>query len=202
MKGATALPLAKTIRAPNTASMRMMGRSQYFLRIRIKLHSSPMKSIMASSELPWHRVGRRARRMALDPVGHRVAVKPKPQRVLSEQAAHEADGSHGGIEHQAHDYRADAGVKEQPEPEPEPAKGRQHAGKGQSGQQERGRDDQSPAAHRPAPRKGPERNNRENDRKSKPEGPIRRATHYLVDDKPLMSFPRLRFQVTYLAASE
>src|SRR5215468_11981578 len=96
MKGATAVPLANTMRAPNTASIRKMGRSQYFLRIRMKLHSSPMKSITSFSELPGHRVGRGARRMALDPVRNRVAVKPKPERVLSEPTAHEADGSHGG----------------------------------------------------------------------------------------------------------
>src|SRR6266498_2760801 len=202
MKGATAVPLTRTMRAPNTASIKKMGRSQYFLRIRMKLHSSPMKSIMVSSELPGHRVGRWARRMALDPVRHRIAVKPKPQRILSEQAAHEADGSHGGKEHQAHDYRADAGMEDQSEPEPEAAEGRQHAGKSQSGQQERGGDDQSPAAHRPAPHQGPEGNNREHDRKGESKGPVRRASHHLVADKPLVSFPRLRFQVTYLAASQ
>src|SRR6267143_83478 len=114
MKGATAVPLARTMRVPKTASMRMMGRSQYFLRIRMKLHSSPMKSIMTSSELPGHRVGCGARGMALDPVRTRVAVKPKPQRILSKQAAQEADGSHRGKKYQAHDYRAYAGMKEQP----------------------------------------------------------------------------------------
>src|SRR3990170_650592 len=202
MKGATALPLARTMRAPNTASMRMMGRSQYFLRTRMKLHSSAMKSIMTSSELPGHRVGRRARRMPLDPVGDGIAVKPKPKRILAEQAAHEADGGHSGIEHQAHDHRADAGMEDQPEPEPEPVKGRQHPGKGQSGQEEGGRDDQSPAAHRSAPHQGPEANECEEDRKGNAEGPVRRATHYLVDDKPLMSLLRLRFQGTCLAASE
>src|SRR3990172_9077785 len=165
MKGATALPLARTMRAPNTASMRMMGRSQYFLRTRMKLHSSAMKSIMTSSELPGHRVGRRARRMPLDPVGDGIAVKPKPQRILAEQAAHEADGGHSGIEHQAHDHRADAGMEEQPEPEPEPAKGRKHPGEGQSGHEEGGRDDQSPVAHRSGARakktrRGPKRNRR------------------------------------------
>src|SRR3972149_2269701 len=99
MKGATALPLARAMRAPNTASMRMMGRSQYFLRTRMKLHSSTMKSIMASSELPGHRVRRRAWRMAFDPVAEGIAVEAKPQRIPAEQAPHEADGSHGGIEH-------------------------------------------------------------------------------------------------------
>src|ERR1700730_16525933 len=99
MKGATALPLARTMRAPNTASMRIMGSSQYFLRIRMKLQSSSMKSIMTSSELPGHRVGRRARRMALNPVSDGLAVKPTPQRIPADQAKHEADGGHGSIEH-------------------------------------------------------------------------------------------------------
>src|SRR5215470_4008179 len=99
MKGATAVPLANTTRAPNTASIRKMGSSQYFFRIRMKLHSSPMKSIMGSSELPGHRVGWGARRMALDPVRHRVARKPNLQGILSEQTAHKADGSDRGKEH-------------------------------------------------------------------------------------------------------
>src|SRR5262252_1481077 len=99
MRGATAVPFVNAIRAPNTTSIRKMGRSHHFLRIRMKLHSSPMKSIMASSELPGHRVGWGARRMALDPVRHRVARKPKLQGILSEQTAHKADGSDRGKEH-------------------------------------------------------------------------------------------------------
>src|SRR5882724_7612411 len=98
MNGATALPLARTMSAPNTASMRMTGSSQYFLRTRMNHHSSPMKSIMTSSELPGHRVRRRARRIALDPVGDGIAVEPTPERILAEQAARETDGGHGGIE--------------------------------------------------------------------------------------------------------
>src|SRR5215813_4831561 len=181
MRGATAVPLVNTMRAPKTASIRKMGRSQYFLRIRMKLHSSPMKSIMGSSELPGHRVGGGARRMALDPVRHRVAVKPKLQRLLSEQTAHETDGSHRGEEHQAHDDRVDAGMKDRSEPEPEATQRFQHAWSSQSGQEENGGDNQSPAAHRPAPHQGPEGKNRENDRKGKSKGPVRRASHDLVD---------------------
>src|SRR6266545_6197483 len=200
MKGATAVPLARTTREPNTASMRMSGRSQYFLRTRIKVHNSPMKSIMASSELAGHRVRRRARRMALDPIGDGVAVKPKPQRIPAEQAAHDAHGGHGRIEHQAQDDRAHAGVNEQPDPEPEPPQGRQHAGSGESGQEEGSRDQQSPAAHLPASNERPEAQDSENDCESNSEGPVRRANHYLVDDKPLMSLCRPLSHDTYLSA--
>src|ERR1700730_5428588 len=187
MTGATALPFARTMRAPNTASMRMTGSSQYFLRTRIKRHSSRMKSIMACSELPEHRVRRGARRMALDPVGDGIAVKPKPKWILAEQAAHEADRSDGGIEHQGHDHWADAGMEEQPEPEPDAVQGREHPRKGESGQEECGRDDQSPDTHRVTSHERPEAKEREEDGKRKPEGPVRRAGRDIVDDKSLMS---------------
>src|SRR5947208_3643526 len=104
---------------PNTASMRMMGRSQYFLRIRMNTQSSPMKSIIASSELPGHRLRLRARWMALDPVSEGIVVKSKSQWILAEQAEHKAYWSHGGIEHQGHDHRTDAGMEKQPELEPD-----------------------------------------------------------------------------------
>src|SRR5713226_6481113 len=161
MKGATALPFARARRPPNTASMRMMGRSQYFLRIRTKLHSSATKSIIAASELPGHRVRRRAWRMAIDPIGGGGAIKPKPQRILTEQAADQTDGGYGGIENQAHDHWADAGMEEQPDREPGAIEGSERSGKGQSGQEKRGGDDQDPSAHRPAAHCGPEAKERE-----------------------------------------
>lgn len=40
MKGATALPCAKTIRAPNKTIMITIGINQYFLRLRINAHNS------------------------------------------------------------------------------------------------------------------------------------------------------------------
>src|SRR5713226_6218824 len=65
----------------------MTGRSQYFLRTRMKRPSSVMKSIMAPSELSAHRAGLRARRLALDPVGDRVLVGLPPDRILAERTA-------------------------------------------------------------------------------------------------------------------
>src|SRR5882724_5151733 len=191
MNGATALPLARTMRAPNTASMRMTGSSQYFLRARMKRHSSPMKSIMLLSKLPRHGVRRRARWIALDPVGDGIPIPSKPERILAEQAAHEPDRSHGGVEDQAHDHRTDAGMEDQPTPEPDAVERREHPGKGESGQEEGGRDDQSPAAHRPPSRQRSQTKEREKNRKDQPEGPVRRASHRLVDDKSLMSFPHV-----------
>jgi hypothetical protein len=40
MNGATALPFARSSNPPKTASMKMMGISQYFRRIRMNIHSS------------------------------------------------------------------------------------------------------------------------------------------------------------------
>src|SRR6266568_2694648 len=182
MNGATALPLARTMRAPNTASMKMTGSSQYFFRARMNRHSSPMNSIMMSSKLPRHRVRCRARWIALDPVGDGIPVPSKPERILAEQAAHEPDGGHGGIEDQPHDHGADAGMEDRPEPEPDAVERRQHPGKGESGQEEGGRDDQSPAAHRPAPRQRPQTKDREEDRKDSPEGSARRDSYHFVGD--------------------
>src|SRR5882724_4863050 len=199
MNGATALPLARTMRAPNTASMRMTGSSQYFFRARMKRPSSLMNSIMMLSELPGHRVRCRARRVALDPVGDGVPVPLKPERILAEQAAHEPDGSYGRIEDQAHDHGADAGMEHQPEPEPGAVERRQHPGKGESGQEEGDRDDQSPAAHRAAPRQRSQTKEREEDRKDNPEGSVRRGSYHFVDDKPLMSFPCRSFHGLYQA---
>src|SRR5258708_27370929 len=133
MNGATALPLARTMSAPNTASMSMTGSSQYFFRTRMKRHSSSMKSIMVTSELPGHGVRRRAWRIALDPVGDGIAVQAKAERILAEPAAHEPDGGHGSVEDQAHDHGADAGMEHQPEPVPDAIERLEHPGKGESG---------------------------------------------------------------------
>src|SRR5215467_1293298 len=66
-------------------------------------------------------------------------------------------------------------MKDRSEPEPEATQRLQHAWNSQSGQEENGGDNQSPAAHRPAPHQGPEGKNRENDRKGKSKRPVRRA---------------------------
>src|SRR5690348_4935637 len=113
MNGATADPLASTMREPNTASIRSRGRSQYFFRTRMNVHNSATKSIIIqSSELARHRVRRWAWRITLNPVGKGVALEPQPQGIPPEHAAHDAHGGHGGIEHEAHDHRTHARMKE------------------------------------------------------------------------------------------
>ena len=89
-------------------------------------------------------------------------------------------------------------MEDQSEPEPEATQGRQHAGKSESGQEERGGENQSPATHRPAPHQGPEGKNREHDREGESKGPVRRAGHHLVDDKPLVSSPRAPLHISPL----
>src|ERR1700687_1806 len=163
--------------APNTASMRMTGSSQYFLRTRMNRHSSPMKSIMTPSELPGHRVRRRARWIALDPVGDGVPVPPKPERILAEQPAQEADGGDRRVEDQPHDHRTDAGLEKQSEFEPQTVEGPQRPWKDESSQKECAGDDQSPAARRPAPHQGSQAEEREEDRKDEPEGRVGWAVH-------------------------
>jgi len=46
MNGATADPCVKTISAPSNAIIMKIGASQYFLRVRIKIHSSLMNDII------------------------------------------------------------------------------------------------------------------------------------------------------------
>jgi hypothetical protein len=48
----------------------------------------------------------------------------------------------------------------------------EHPGKGESGHEEHGGDDQSPAARRPTPQQWPQTKEREEDRKDDSEGPI------------------------------
>ncbi len=139
--------------------------------------------------------------MAIDPIGGGGAIKPKPQRILTAQAADQADGGYGGIEHQAHDHWADAGMEEQPDLEPGAIEGSERSGKGQGGQEERGGDDQAPSAHRPSAQRGPKTKKREKHRKSQTEGAVRRAMHYLVDGKMLMSLRCLCSQGVYPVAS-
>src|SRR5918994_4409402 len=51
MNGATAVPWVSTISPPNSAIIRMIGKSQYCLRERLKCQSSATKVIAVPSEL-------------------------------------------------------------------------------------------------------------------------------------------------------
>src|SRR6185437_16174769 len=113
MNGAIAEPLVSTIRPPKTTIMIRIGSSQNFLRSRMKAQSSTIMAPMdedpfeigyARSELVAHRLRRRARRRAVDPVGRGPAVELQPQEILAEGPHHEADRRDGQEEqHAEHD---------------------------------------------------------------------------------------------------
>src|SRR5438309_5854164 len=96
MNGATALPLVRTMRPPNSASITRIGRSQNFFRTRINVQSSATNVIVPSSELVRHGLGRRAGWSSHDPVRRFRWIATDPQRILAEppcKDAHRRDGS-------------------------------------------------------------------------------------------------------------
>src|SRR5665647_2707626 len=90
MNGAITEPLVSTTSPPNTTIMINIGSSQNFFRARINRQSSATKSITHPSELVFHRLGRRAGRLAHDPVAVGVGLPLQPQQVLAQRAHHEA----------------------------------------------------------------------------------------------------------------
>src|SRR4029079_8705582 len=86
MNGAIAEPLVSTIRPPKITIMIMIRSSQNFLRSRMKAHSStiidPIFSL-SRSELVLHRLRRRPRRGALDPVALGAAVDEQAEEILA-----------------------------------------------------------------------------------------------------------------------
>src|SRR5229473_835039 len=123
MNGAIAEPLVSTIRPPKITIMIRIGSSQNFLRSLMKAQSStmmePMKSVPLRSELVTHRLGRRPRRGALDPIALGPRVQPQSQEILAEDAHHDSDRRDGHEEQQAEDQRIHDLVDQQAELQPQ-----------------------------------------------------------------------------------
>src|SRR3954462_11132112 len=90
MKGATAEPLVRITRPPNTTIITRIGNSQNFLRTRMKRQSSARKSIQRPSELIAHAFRRRTGRIADDPVAVPFRLAFEPQEFLAGYAHNQA----------------------------------------------------------------------------------------------------------------
>src|SRR5260370_40750033 len=122
-------PLVSTIRPPKITIMIRIGNSQNFLRSRMKAQSSTMmepigrclsNSELAESELVAHRLRRRPRRRAIDPVSPGRGIEPEAQEVLAHCAHHETDRHDGHEEQQPQHYRVHYLVQQHTEPQPQP----------------------------------------------------------------------------------
>src|SRR5687768_798498 len=126
MKGATALPLARISRPPNTVSRIRSGSSQYFLRARAKAKSSMMNDIgWPCSELVADGFGLGARGRTPVPVARQRLVIAKGQELTAEQARNCGDRRYDDKEHQSQDERIDDLVQQEAEAEPQPVQGSQ-----------------------------------------------------------------------------
>src|ERR1700755_774496 len=119
MKGATAEPLVRITRPPNTTIITRIGSSQNFLRTRMKRQSSASKSIQFPSKLIAHALRRRPPRIAHDPVTIAIRLAPEPQEFRAGYAQNQADWPDRQVENQPHDDRVDDVVQQQAEPEPD-----------------------------------------------------------------------------------
>src|SRR5438309_178962 len=90
MNGATAEPLVRMIKPPNTTIITRMGSSQNFLRTRMKRQSSARKSIQRPSKLIAHALGRRTGRIANDPIAVPLRLALEPQEFLAGYAHNQA----------------------------------------------------------------------------------------------------------------
>src|SRR5215813_10293949 len=112
MNGATALPFANTMSAPNTAIINKIGMSQNFRRSRMNPQSSVTNSTMMTSELLGHGMTRGSRRPSIDPVRLRCAVEPQAQWVLADRAKQQTDRRDGREVHQPEHDRTDTSVQQ------------------------------------------------------------------------------------------
>src|SRR3954452_25496630 len=113
MNGAIAEPCVSTIRLPKIIIMMRVGISQYFLRTRRNIQNSCRSDNMRTSELLFHRLGRRPRRLAGNPVAFCRRMTPQAQWVLASRAHEQADECHGDVEenHQ-YDWADDLGKQQ------------------------------------------------------------------------------------------
>ena len=119
MKGATAVPWVSTIRPPNSAIMRIIGSSQYFLRVRMNCQSSATNDIGRPQN--WSTapgLGRRAGRLALHPPGRCLRIAPEGRSIVAESPHDQADRHDRGQVDQAQHHGVDHLEQEQPEPRP------------------------------------------------------------------------------------
>src|SRR5476651_2765948 len=172
MNGAMAEPLVSTIRPPKITIMMKIGSSQNFLRSRMNAQSSTMMEPMvfkslSRSELIFHRLRRRPRRGALDPVALGVLVQAQAQEILARRPHHKADRRDRHKEQQAHDERVHHLEEQQAKLQPKPVERAQDLGKGERHHQENGRDRQRvvPVGMAAPPRQGGQ--NREETRENK-----------------------------------
>src|SRR5574342_15672 len=108
MNGATAEPWLSTISAPSSAITSRIGSSQNFLRALRKAQSSLRNDMGKCLKLVGQGLGRRARRVALDPVALRLGIALEPQRVLARQAHGDAERrDHPVVENADHDRAHD-----------------------------------------------------------------------------------------------
>src|SRR5471032_2589955 len=147
MNGAMAEPLVSTIRPPKITIMMKIGSSQNFLRSFMNAQSSTMMEPMvfkslSRSELIFHRLRRRPRRSALDPVALGVLVQAQAQEILARRPHDQADRRDRHEEQQAHDDRIHDLEHQQADFQPETVEGTQDLGDGERDDQKDGRDRQ------------------------------------------------------------
>src|SRR6202051_1230281 len=123
MNGATAEPFTRMISPPKMNRTRNIGTSQYFLRAIRKRQSSAKKDIRVptgagGSELGRHDAGRRAGRIAHDPVARQIGATAQRQHVLAEPSHEHADRRYAEEEHRADDKGTDDPMQQQAETEP------------------------------------------------------------------------------------
>src|SRR5262252_10709113 len=152
MNGAMAEPLVSTIRPPKITIMIRIGRSQNFLRSLMKAQSStrmaPIGWSLSRSELVFHRLGRRPRRVAVDPVALGRVIDLEPQEILAEDAHDKTDRRDGDEEQQPQDQGVHHLVKQQPELQPKLVERAEKAGDSVGDDQEGDRDRQGPVPTR------------------------------------------------------
>src|SRR5689334_7643397 len=148
MNGAIAEPCVNTISAPNSAIIVRIGRSQNFLRTRMKAHISATNESMIPSELVFHGFGCRSRGYSDDPIARRLRVALAAQRVFLRGAQHEADRRHDDEEEHAQRKRAYHLREEQSQLRPQSVERRK-----QAGPKQRGRDKERRAEEPPRPRR-------------------------------------------------
>src|ERR1700737_975962 len=105
MKGATTLPLVRTMIPPNTTIKTKIGSIQYFLRSRMNSKSSERNIPIAPSELFFHRLRFRPRRVAVDPVTLWRRFHFESQRPPAEYAHDQSCGQNCAEKNQAKQHR-------------------------------------------------------------------------------------------------
>src|SRR5215472_685707 len=130
MNGATAELLASTRRTATSSVITKIGTSQYFLRTRRNWKNSRKKESTEypRSELPHHRIGGRAGRVAAQPIGIGVGLRPQSQEIFSKKPQQQTGGSKCQEENQRHGDRTYDVVQQNRQLAPKHVERIQHAG--------------------------------------------------------------------------